>query len=67
MLKLQDLLPVIDENTPCVKIEMNGEEVARYDGKNSIPTELNECTVLKEYISGQSIIIEIKDTDTNIT
>ena len=65
MLKLQDLLTVIDENTPCVKVEMNGEEIARYDGKNSIPTELNDCVVLKEYVSGQSIVIEIKENQTN--
>lgn len=38
---LFDLLEQADENKPFIVLDYYGQEIACYDGKNSIPEELN--------------------------
>lgn len=44
-MKLEELMSVSDENTTMIVFE-DDIEVARYDGKESIPNELNNRIVL---------------------
>lgn len=41
---IQDIISIIDEET-TVNVWRDGEIIATYDGKNSIPEELNGETV----------------------
>lgn len=58
-MKLKDLLPVINEHTD-VSVIMNGTEIAVYDGKNSIPKDLDEAEILNISASGWAIGVEVK-------
>lgn len=44
-MKLINLLSIIDENTEEVRIFKYGNQVAHYDGRDSIPTSLNSAEV----------------------
>ena len=54
---LIDLLSVIDENTEEVRVFKNGNQIAHYDGRDSIPTSLNGAEV--ERISATRYILDI--------
>lgn len=46
-MKLIDIISLIDENQTVVVVNTENKEIARYDGRDSIPTELNDRTVEK--------------------
>ena len=61
-MKLIDLLEVMNESETVIVFDYIGDEIARYDGKNSIPEELNDCGVYKIFTDpskGRAICIEL--------
>lgn len=58
-MRLIELLEIINENTYVSIREKEGRGIAIYDGKNSIPTELNNETVFQVYTNKLGIVIEI--------
>lgn len=50
---------VATENDTLI-VTINGEEVARYDGKNSIPCKYNDCLVVDVDTQGNAFIIAIE-------
>ena len=59
---LDELLWVINDST-VVDVYSAGtnEVIASYDGKESIPEELNECEVTDVFVDGNHLCIEILD------
>ena len=57
-MKLIDLLFIISDESN-VKIFKGGEEIAEYNGRDSIPNELNDCIVNSVYSGHYFIGIEI--------
>lgn len=58
-MKLIDLLSIIDENMR-VRIMRDAEEVAYYDGRDSIPEELNDCRVESLHAWKEMIVVSIR-------
>ena len=59
---LQDLLFYTSEYTNVVvKSFIAEQEIARYDGKDSIPNELNELFVSKIEVEDNKLVISILD------
>ena len=61
MMTLDELLWKVNDNT-IVKIyssEEPGEEIACYDGKQSIPENMNECNVIDIYPDNNTLCIVI--------
>lgn len=44
---LLDLISLIQDNTLVIISDLNNNEIARYDGKNSIPNKYNEKEVVE--------------------
>ena len=59
-MKLLDLLSITNENT-TVNIISCAKVIARYDGKDSIPKELNEYEVLQICVENDELFIEISE------
>lgn len=57
-MKLEELMMVADENMTMVVFEDN-IEAARYDGKESIPNELNDRMVLNVKVVENELHVEI--------
>lgn len=55
---LENLLFKILDTTTVIVTEF-GEEIARYDGRNSIPTELNNVLVDNITVSENKLYVEI--------
>lgn len=60
-MKLIDVLEIISEHSQVRVYNSNGDEIARYDGKNSIPECLNNETINKikaveDFFSGDVFI-----------
>lgn len=51
-MKLSDLFPYISESCTVI-VWRNGKQTARYDGKDSIPEELNNALVAEGGINTQ--------------
>ena len=61
MMKLIDLLEVIDENATIYVTTKTGDKiVATYDGKNSIDPCYNNCEVIKIRVCATWTAIEIQ-------
>lgn len=61
-LRLIDLLEVMNESETVIVFDHLGDEIARYDGKDSIPEVLNDCVVYKIFTDpseGRAICIEL--------
>lgn len=56
---LGELLGHIDENTHVIIVDANSEFIAEYDGRNSIPFELNDQEVNMIWIENGSLMIGI--------
>lgn len=56
---LYDVLAICDENKVTVVYDASKREIARYDGRNSIPTELNNCEVCQISAKGNEICIYV--------
>ena len=56
---LEAILSIINDNSNVI-IYRNYEEVARYDGKNSIPEELNSEKVIQIFAGDNFIGIDIE-------
>lgn len=58
---LLNLLERADENKIFIVYNTKNEEIARYDGRDSIPEELNTCTVLYHLVDSEAekAIIEV--------
>lgn len=58
---LLNLLERADENKIFIVYNTKNEEIARYDGRDSIPEELNNCTVLYHLVDSEAekAIIEV--------
>jgi len=48
-MRLGDILEIINDSACVIVYDANGDEVDRYDGKESISDALNECEVLDMY------------------
>lgn len=59
-MKLLDLLSITNENT-TINIISCAKVIARYDGKDSIPKELNEYEVLQICVENDELFIEISE------
>ena len=61
-MKLSELLSVIDPNTN-VRVRTNGQEIAKYDGRDSIPEGLNNCNVIEGQVSVflNNLLVEVED------
>ena len=59
-MKLLDLLSITNENT-TINIISCAKVIARYDGKDSIPKELNEYEVLQSCVENDELFIEISE------
>lgn len=59
-MKLLDLLLIINENT-TVNIISCAKVIARYDGKDSIPEELNGHEVFQICVEKDELYIEIAE------
>ena len=57
-MKLLDLLSITNENT-TVNIICCSKVIARYDGKDAIPVELNEHKVFQICVEDDELFIEI--------
>lgn len=51
---LLNLLEKADENKDFIVYNTKNEEIARYNGKDSIPEELNSCTVLYHLVDSET-------------
>lgn len=62
-MKLIDLLSVISDNANVIVEDTNGTELARYDGRNSIPETLNHTTVMSQgtYVDVNWLHITVED------
>ena len=58
---LEDLMYVTNDNA-IVEIYADTELIARYDGKDSIPEEYNDCEVYDVYANGNVLCVEIDGT-----
>lgn len=58
-MRLEELLNVISENKDVI-IFIDGKEVSRYDGRNSINPKYNQKTVCHVDCSDNVFLIEIK-------
>ena len=48
-MKLYELLEVIEDSQTVIISDSNNDEIARYDGRESIPTEYGVCGVIGVY------------------
>jgi hypothetical protein len=58
-MRLEELLQVLSENKNVV-VCINGKEVSRYDGRDSINTEFNEKVVCSVDCKDNTFYVEIK-------
>lgn len=57
-MKLESILSITNESTNVNIIDYDTDEViSRYDGKDSIDTELNEKEVISQYIENNELYI----------
>ena len=56
---LQDILGLIPDNQTVVITDWKNEEIARYDGKNSIPDHYNDLDIEKITAKKGTIFISI--------
>ena len=59
---LIDLISLIQDNTLVIISDLNNNEIARYDGKNSIPNKYNkkEVVEISTYQEGKNAVIRIQ-------
>ena len=59
---LLDLISLIQDETTVIISDLNNNEVARYDGKNSIPKKYNnkEVVEVSAYLEGKKAVIRIQ-------
>jgi len=59
---LLDLISLIQDSTTVIISDLNNNEVARYDGKNSIPNKYNNKKVVEisAYIENKKAVIRIQ-------
>lgn len=59
---LLDLISLIQDNTTVIISDLNNNEVARYDGKNSIPKKYNNKKVVEvsAYTENGKAVIRIQ-------
>ncbi|MBR2999716.1 MAG: hypothetical protein IKF39_01855 [Oscillospiraceae bacterium] len=58
-MKLIHLLSVLSDNTTVLVLSC-GSEIARFDGRNSIPEELNGSAVLCVYIENGEMVVNVR-------
>lgn len=58
-MELIELLEIIDENDNVNVLDLNRETIARYDGRDNIPSVLNPCKVVKIEYDTDAISIMI--------
>lgn len=59
-MKLESILSITNESTNVNIIDYNTNEIiSRYDGKDSIDSELNEKEVVSQYIENNELYIVI--------
>lgn len=57
-MKLESILSITNESTNVNVVDYDTNEViSRYDGKDSIDTELNEKEVISQYIENNELYI----------
>lgn len=59
-MKLIELLAVISGNASLNVLNTEGEIVAAYDGKDSIPTRFNDCTVVYSSLQAHDGVISVE-------
>ena len=59
---LLDLISLIQDSTTVIISDLNNNEIARYDGKNSIPTKYNDKKVLEisAYIENKKAVVRVQ-------
>lgn len=59
-MKLESILSITNESTNVNVVDYNTNEViSRYDGKDSIDTDLNEKEVVSQYIKNNELYIVV--------
>lgn len=52
-----ELLPFLNENRTTI-LKIDDKEAARYDGRNSIPHELDSCEIVEVNIEDGAFIVD---------
>ena len=60
-MKLIDILSVITDNTKVSVLDLEREVKATYDGKDSIPVQMNNIEVYQVFVEDNSLQIIIKE------
>lgn len=58
-MQLEDIMYYCDDNMTVVVTD-GDRELARYDGRNSIPMELNGCKVKQLSVQDNALYIEVE-------
>ena len=61
-MRLIDLISIIQDETTVIISDLNNNEIARYDGKNSIPKKYNNKVVqeISAYTEGKKAVLRIQ-------
>lgn len=58
MMRISDLEPYININTEIVVLNWDGDEVGRYDGKNSLD-EIQDSVISQFWVAKDKLVIEV--------
>lgn len=58
MLRISDVEPYININTEVVVLNWDGDEVGRYDGKNSLE-EIQDSVISQFWVAKDKLVIEV--------
>ena len=61
-MRLIDIITLITDNSNVIITDLNNKELARYDGKNSIPKKYNkkEVVEISTYQEGKKAVLRIQ-------
>ena len=60
VMKLEQMLITIEDTTNVVIVDAeSGDILAKYNGKDAIPTNLNDCEVVSMHVDGDCLVIAI--------
>lgn len=58
MMRISDLEPYININTEVIVLDWDGDEVGRYDGKNSLE-EIQDSVISQFWVAKDKLVIEV--------
>ena len=58
MMRISDLEPYININTEVIVLDWDGDEVGRYDGKNSLD-EIQDAIISLFWVAKDKLVIEV--------